>query len=135
MALIPLLAIVLAAHPIHSTMTELVVDERAHVVRATVRAFADDVRPATAEAYVIRGLTMAQKTGVVALTSCGIRRQGDVVFVCVEGTYSGDARALRLTDALLCERFRDQVNVVQVVRGDDRRSLLFTAGDPAKPLW
>jgi hypothetical protein len=132
--MLPLLAI-LAAHPLHTTMTELTVDEARHSVRGIVRVFADDVAdPSRADTYVARTLAIASRSSRVALAPCGVRRQGDVLFVCVEGTFGGPARELRMSNALLCDRYSDQVNVVQVTIGRERRSLLFTRGDAAKAL-
>ncbi|HXT18476.1 MAG TPA: DUF6702 family protein [Gemmatimonadaceae bacterium] len=127
-------------HPLHTTMTELTVDEARHSVRAVVRAFADDVTAAAKRRlsrgdYVAAGLAITDAAGrQLALRSCGVRHTGDVVFVCFDGTFDGSPRALRLADSLLCDLFDDQVNVVQIIDGGERRSMLFVRGDRAKPL-
>jgi hypothetical protein len=87
-------------------------------------------------AYVARALFIADRGGrAVALGSCGVRRSGDLLWVCVEGTTTSDARELSIRDAVLCELFSDQVNIVQVADGASKRSVLFTRGDGAKRVF
>lgn len=129
----------LAAHPIHTTMTELVVDRARGSVRATVRGFQDDLGAAAGtrglERYVAERVRITDATGqLLASHACGIRRAGDVVWVCVEASYRGDPAGLRVANTLLGDRFSDQVNIVQVQLDGVRRSLLFTKGDRDKPL-
>ncbi len=134
------LAIVTAMlmHPLHTTMTELTVDRASHTVRATVRVFADDFARASraapsADAYVAKALRLMDGGGAaIALHGCGTRQSGDLLWVCVEGTTR--ATSLQIANSLLCDLFDDQVNIVQVVRGTERRSLLFTRGDGAKKI-
>ncbi|MEO6526528.1 MAG: DUF6702 family protein [Gemmatimonadaceae bacterium] len=142
------------AHPLHSTITELTEDRARGVVRAMVRVFADDfgtavarsaggrVSPASGAAW--DAATLAYATSVfgfqdaqgrpIALRSCGIRRAGELVWVCLEGTTAQPLAALRVRNAVLCDLFEDQVNVVQGTAGGERRSLLFVRGDRFKPV-
>ena len=128
----------LIAHPLHTTMTELTIDVPHHTVRATVRVFADDFgtaakRSRSAEAYLSGALSIVDGGGRhVSLVSCGTRRTGDLMWICVEGSFVGAEQALRISNSLLCDLFVDQVNIVQVVSGSDRRSVLFTRGDSEK---
>ena len=142
------------AHPLHSTITELVLDPSRGTVRATIRVFADDLRSAVMRAARGRSVppegpawdaaVLAYATSVVslrsardqalALRSCGTRRTGDLVWLCLEGEMARDAGVLQVRNAMLCELFEDQVNVVQVTIGGTRRSLLFVRGDRFKPL-
>lgn len=132
------LLLALVAHPLHTTMTELTVDEPHHSMRAVVRVFADDIGSAarrypSAEAYVARTLSVSDATGrAIALHSCGTRRSGAVLFMCAEGSYAGSVRALKVSNSLLCDLFDDQVNLVQISLGAEHHSLLFTRGDAAK---
>lgn len=134
------LAIVTAMlmHPLHTTMTELLVDAPNHHVRATVRVFADDFERASRkapspDAYVASALRLTDAGGkTVSLRACGTRRTGDLLWVCVEGTFAGEPTGLRIANALLCELFDDQVNIIQVSRDGERRSILFVRGDGAK---
>jgi hypothetical protein len=142
------------AHPLHSTITELTEDRAHGLVRATVRVFADDfgtavsraahgrVSPASGAAWdaavaayatSVFGLQDAQGRPI-ALRSCGIRRTGDLLWVCLEGTASQPLASLRVRSAVLCDLFDDQVNVVQGTAGGERRSLLFVRGDGYKSV-
>jgi hypothetical protein len=133
-----LLALLLALHPLHTTMTELTVDVATHRVRARTRVFAEDFRrashgSASPAAYVASSLSILDASRrAITLRDCGMKQTGDLLWICVEGQFSGDGSALAVSDALLCELFEDQVNIVQVVTGSDRRSLLFVKGDRAK---
>ena len=141
------------AHPIHSTLTELVEDRARGTLRLTIRVFADDFGVALTRASAVaiptagpgweaaaaryaasvievrdaRGLTLA-------LRSCGIRRTSGVLWLCLEAALVGSTQGLQLRDAMLCELYDDQVNLVQGVIGGARRSMLFVRGDGYKPL-
>jgi hypothetical protein len=132
-------AAALLMHPIHTTMTELVVDAKSGVIRATVRGFQDDLGAAAGatgvERYVAERVRIVDVSGrMLATRPCGTRRAGEAVWVCVEAPFRGDPAGLRVANSLLCDRFADQVNIVQVQLGERRRSLLFTRGDGDKPL-
>lgn len=140
-----------AAHPLHTTLADVTVDAPHHTVRAVVRVFAEDLSQALrhqapgagahvaddgATAYVAHAFSIVDRGGrPVALGSCGVRRSGDLLWVCVEGTTTGDARELSARDAVLCELFSDQVNIMQVADGASKRSVLFTRGDGAKRIF
>jgi hypothetical protein len=47
---------------------------------------------------------------------------------------SGGLTGTRIRNRLLCDRFPDQVNVVRATYDGRSATLLFTPGDPAKPL-
>ena len=143
-----------SAHPLHSTITELVLDPSRGTVRATVRVFADDLRSAVARAahggtlpptgaawdaavvaYATSAIAFHDASGrAVPLRSCGLRRTGDLLWVCLEGGAVRDVATLQLRNTMLCELYEDQVNVVQGVVGGTRRSLLFVRGDRFKAL-
>ncbi|MEO8560786.1 MAG: DUF6702 family protein [bacterium] len=145
---------VLDAHPLHSTITELVEDRAHGVVRATVRVFADDFGTAVAKANggrVIQGSGAAWDAAVqkyvaavfgvqdshgraLSMRSCGIRRTADLLWICVETATTEPLATLRVRNAMLCDLFEDQVNVVQGTVGAERRSLLFVRGDSFKPV-
>lgn len=143
-----------AAHPLHTTLTEVNVDATTHTVRVVVRVFADDfgtalarhVHAATpptgrawddaATSYLASALSIADRTNrPIALHSCGTRRSADLLWICLEGTTPESARELRGRNAILCDLFDDQVNIVQSVSGTDKHSVLFTRGDGLKRLW
>lgn len=142
------------AHPLHSTITELV-DDRAHgVVRATVRVFADDFGTAVSRSARGRGVAAtgpgwdaavlsyaSQSFGLrdvrgrpLALRLCGARRAGDMLWLCLEAPTDQPLAGLQVRNAVLCDLFDDQVNVVQGTVNGERRSLLFVRGDQYKPM-
>lgn len=141
------------AHPLHTTLTELTEDRTRGTVRATIRVFADDFGTAVARharartlapgaawdaaafAYVASAFTVAHRSGgALALRSCGLRRAGEVVWVCLETTSAAGLAPLMVRNAVLTDLFDDQVNIVQATVAGARRSVLFTRGDRAKAL-
>jgi hypothetical protein len=142
------------AHPLHSTITELVLDPAHGTVRATVRVFADDLRSAVlrttrgrslapegpawdaaAFAYAASVVSIRTARGrAVALRPCGARRTADLMWLCLEGELPRDAGALQVRNAMLCELYEDQVNVVQSTMEGTRRTLLFVRDDRFKAL-
>jgi hypothetical protein len=141
------------AHPLHSTITELTEDRGRGVVRATIRVFADDFGTSlgrfarnagapmspqwntAALGYVASVFTMANKSGTsLQIRSCGVTRTADLLWICVEATAPAGLASVQLRNAMLCELFEDQVNVVQATFGGSRHSHLFTRGDRLKPL-
>lgn len=141
----------LAAHPLHTTMTELTFRPADRTAVAIVRVFVDDfgtavgrhtgVRPAAdhtvppraAFAYLSRALIVIGRDGQrLPLTWCGERRAGEVLFMCVRAPAPGGLRGMRVASTLMFEMFSDQVNIVQTVDGRRKQSLLFTPGDRPK---
>ena len=142
------------AHPLHSTITELVTDLTRGTVRATIRVFADDLRAAVLRSAGSRPIPMVgaawdaavltyatsafelrdARGRALRLRSCGVRRAADLVWLCVEADVTRDGGPLRVRNAMLCELYEDQVNVVQGNVGGSRRSLLFVRGDRVKEL-
>jgi hypothetical protein len=123
--------LVRGAHPMHTTLTELRYDVQTTVAELSIRVFADDVAAATgADGSAAR--YVASRVGVVgrdgkpaALEPCGERRSGDLAWYCLRTRMPGGLSGARLTNALLLERFSDQVNIVQVTNGARRTTLLF----------
>ncbi|MEP7002188.1 MAG: DUF6702 family protein [bacterium] len=153
MALLTLVPQLALAHPLHSTITELTEDRSRGVVRATIRVFADDFGTAVSRsthgravptgpqwdaaafAYVASVFGFTDRAGhALPLRSCGTKRTGDLLWICVEATSGTGLSQLQVRNAVLCNLFDDQVNVVQAAVGSARRSLLFTRGDRFKPL-
>jgi hypothetical protein len=137
------LLIGLAAHPLHTTLTELSYGEADGVVHVSIRAFADDLRAAlggvlsdsAASAYARSTFTLADRAGrTLPLVWCGQRRTGDVVWLCLRAAAAVGARGLQLRAGLLFERYPDQINIVQATDGARRWTLLFTRGDPPRSL-
>jgi hypothetical protein len=135
------------AHPLHTTMAEVTIDRARSTLRIVVRVFADDfgtaldaakiagAGDARAAAYLARAISVNDGGRRLAMRDCGTRRQGDLLWLCAEasvGATPSDRMTLR--DQMLCELFADQVNVVRVTDGETTRSMLFTRGDPGKPI-
>lgn len=64
---------------------------------------------------------------------CGARRAAEALLVCLRVPASGKG-GLRVRNALLVERFSDQVNIVRSTVAGAVRTVLFTAGDGVKPV-
>lgn len=141
-----------AAHPIHSSVTEIALDERRGTATVTVRLWADDFlgalgldaaaglsAPAFAPAacaYLVRALRLTDRTGrPLGLRWAGVRRTGDLLLVTFLASAPSGLDGLRVANSILGERFRDQINVVQASAAGRRASRLFTRGDGVKPLF
>jgi len=143
-----------AAHPLHTTLTEVVFRGDSRTVDVTVRIFADDLGAAVARRAARAGApsttTATSEAAVFAYLSAtfaltdergrrlplqwrGSRRQGDLLWISLSApamTLAG----LRVRNSVLCELYDDQVNIVQASGGGRRTSLLFTKGDGAKKI-
>jgi hypothetical protein len=126
------------AHPLHTTLTDVVVTSGS--VRATVRLFADDLAAAMGKrggdpdvaSYVESRLVFLDGGRAVSRRGCGVKRTSELLWVCVEGTVSG---TLSVQNTLLTEKFKDQINIVQATRGAEKQSVVFTKGDGTKRLF
>lgn len=138
-----------SAHPLHTTMSRIV---RGPVTtEISIRAFADDFlfvatgrraanaasAPApddsSASRYVMRTLRLRDARGVVIrLAWCGLRREGDVVWLCVRAPSRHPAASVE--NRMLMDRFEDQVNVMRIETGAARTTLLFTQRRPVRSL-
>ena len=65
---------------------------------------------------------------------CGVRRTGDLLWLCLRAPSFQGVSGLRVRVALLFERYADQINIVQASYAGRRAALLFTCGDAAKAL-
>jgi hypothetical protein len=143
------LAMTANAHPLHTTFAEVTIDAPHHSARVMVRLFADDARTAALRAtrrgtddgivdYVRARFGLIDGAGrELPLRACAAppRRTGDLLWICLEATLPADAQRVQARDALLCDLFDDQINIVQTTAAvGDRRSVLFTRSDRLKPL-
>ena len=135
----------LNAHPMHTTLTEVTVTP-SRTIRATVRVFADDLAAGMGKTrsvavdgdvatYVAKGLALYDADRPLALRPCGVKRQSDILWVCLETALAGGLDRVSLRNSLLGETFKDQINIVQVASGGVKRSLVFTRDDGAKRLF
>ena len=150
-AIAGLVAVVLApraleAHPLHTSLTTVSFEAPTHMLGLSVRVFAEDFLAAagarTADApavaaYVASHVTIAGADGrAIAFASCGTRRVGELLWLCLRTTIDPRTMpALRVRSVLLCEKFADQINLVQAEYGGRRTSVLFTRGDRPKALF
>lgn len=131
------------AHPIHTTMATMTLEEG--VVTLRVRAFADDIsasvaahvgKPAPSDWSMsdIDALRYAQamvrvsdaRGNGLSLQSCGLTREREVYWLCFRVASARDVSGLQLVNRLLVDRHADQVNIVQVKTAKVKRTLLFT---------
>jgi hypothetical protein len=139
------------AHPLHTTLTQLSYDASTRVLNVSVRVFADDfsaavmpggraggdvIPPDSAVLRYLSGRLDLQRAsgGAIPLRWCGLRRDGEVLFLCLRATAQPSPAGARLRNTLLSELFVDQVNIVQASYGGARRTLLFTSRDGMKAL-
>ncbi|MBA3671359.1 MAG: hypothetical protein H0W68_04980 [Gemmatimonadaceae bacterium] len=137
------------AHPIHSTMTDITIDERRATLRIMIRVFAGDFGTAVtlgqaehpamagesvALGYVRRSLVLLDGDRPVPLRFCGTRRAAEVRWICMEASVPARRSGLRLGNTIMTNLFADQVNIVRSMVDGAPRSLMFTRGDGAKPL-
>ena len=139
------------AHPLHTTLTQLSYDASARVLNLSVRVFADDfsaavmprgraggdvVPPDSAMLRYVNGRFALEAAGgrPIPLRWCGMRRDGEAIFLCLRATAQPSPAGGRMRNALLSEVFADQVNIVQASYGGVRRTLLFTSRDGMKAL-
>jgi hypothetical protein len=156
-----LLALALAgggAHPMHTTVAQVVQEDARGQVSIQLRVYVDDLRSAvappdgtagaypagavpaaTADSAMARYLratfALADRTGrPVRLTWAGAEPTGDVILLRLRGQVPGGLAGSRVTSLVLCERFEDQVNVVRAEYAGRTTTLLFTRGATAKVL-
>jgi hypothetical protein len=134
-----------AAHPLHTTHTELA--ERGGTIAVTIRAFTDDLVKAAGKrrpdgapddsavaGYVRTRLLLHDRTGrPLALQYLEQRSQGGLTLLALRGPAARLA-GVRITNRLQVELFPDQVNIVQARYGGRTATLVFTAGSGAKVL-
>jgi hypothetical protein len=145
-----LLALALAggqAHPMHTTVTEVVQEDARGDVSIQVRVYVDDLRAAVflpagtsgADSAMARYLratfALADRMGrPVRLSWAGAEPTGDVILLRLRGEVPGGLTGARVTSLVLCERYEDQVNVVRAEYAGRTTTLLFTRGETAKVL-
>ena len=145
------------AHPLHTSLAEMVYDPAAKEIRISIRVFVDDLTKAsTAYAaahsttrvsslplipdaaiieYARASFIVADRGGhPLALSSCGNKPVGDLMWVCLRASAPGGPVGFRVTHKVLFDLYEDQINIVQAAYSGKRISLLFTRGDGFKRL-
>lgn len=148
-ALLALWALLTAFHPLHTSLTELRYDPASRTVQVQLRVFATDLQAVTVPrgappaAQVSDAAALAYVNGRFALSAgptrlplrwCGMRRGGDLFWICLRAPAPSGLGGLQVQNRLLYELFEDQVNIVQVVEGGRRQSMIFTRGDGPRRL-
>ena len=142
------------AHPLHTTFTELRIDEAHGVIEARVRLFADDLAAVTgggapsprgdanavsvaagATSYLRGHVSLRARQGTLAFEDCGVERHGEALVFCLRASDRA-AGALSFRNTLFIERFADQVNVVRAegVGGGTSTTFLLTRASPEHAL-
>jgi hypothetical protein len=143
------------AHPIHTTLTLVTIGDAGRSLTLGIRAFADDFsasvarfagrpipRDSSASAddvtrYVgTKVSVLDEHGGAVGLTSCGVRRERELYWLCFRATLPAGMRGARINNQMLTELHADQVNIVQLEQagGKTKKSYLFTRGSRADVL-
>lgn|SRR5512147_355207 len=134
----------LAAHPLHTTHTDLV--EAGGQVTVQVRAFTDDLTNAVRQRlgavddsaftrYVRGTVSLLDPDGhAVILAWTGKEVEGDITILRFRAAGLTRLSGARVRQTMHMERFSDQVNVVQARYPGHQQSLLFTPGDDPKRL-
>lgn len=145
------------AHPLHTSLAEVVHEPSTGTVRISLRVFVDDFtsaslahtrwrlskQPAAAVppsqspyvTYALAAFRMTDSGGrKVPLTSCGGRRSGELMWLCFRGPAPRALSGFSVTSHVMFDLHRDQINIVQASYGGRKASLLFTRGDGAKKL-
>lgn len=148
---------VVTAHPLHTSLAELVHEPATRTVRVSLRVFVDDFTTATVAhsrwlasrkppravpagqspyvTYALAALTINDARGKrVALASCGGRRSGDLMWLCFRGAAPRGLAGFKVSSRVLFDLYRDQINMVQTMHGGRKASFLFTRGDGLKVI-
>jgi hypothetical protein len=133
------------AHAIHTTVTQVTVDDRG--VTLMIRTFADDIsatvarhagRPAPGDyslpaadllRYVRTQFMIGNTTrGMLALEPCGIRRAEDMYWLCFRVPAARGLAGLSVRNQMLTEFHADQINIVQLDDRGRKQTMLFRKG-------
>lgn len=142
------LSLSVVRHDIHSTVSELRISEQG--IEFQIRVFADDLSASVAahagqatpadssvglpalDAYVRARVRVTEAARASApLTRCGVSRMGEVYVLCYRTTRAAATGPIAISQTLLTERHADQVNVVRVRWGAQKRTVVLTAKSPS----
>jgi len=140
-----LLAGRLAAHPIHSTLTEVTYDPKAGRVEVVLRVFADDFGTAVARAHAGQTTPMARYIGsklqiqdrrgqAIPLRWVDARRTEEVIWIRMQGAAPAGLRGATIRNELVFDLFDDQVNILKARYRGGQQTLLFTRAARVKRL-
>ncbi len=129
----------LVTHPIHTTSATLVPGPDRVSGRLVVRAFLEDFPPGrdsgAAVRYLADRLTLTAPGGRRLPMVLGrVTEASGVVSLEMTITNGGPWRGVLVHNQLMCERFPDQVNLMQVKQPGRTITLLFSPGSRAQPI-
>jgi hypothetical protein len=152
-ALLALSTTAAGPHVLHTSLAQLTYDPARRELTVSLRVFTDDftatvaqlsrtaIKPGTAASdsvmarYAATRFALAEASGrPVRLAWCGVRATADVLLICLRGPTSVAPSGATLRNAILMERFADQVNIVQSTTAGGRHTTLFTRGNERKRL-
>jgi hypothetical protein len=138
----------LDGHPLHSSYAEIT-RERNGTVDIQVRLFADDfgalldslrrssgvqLLESVARQYVQRQLVLTMPNGTsIPMTWCGMRSDQNVIWVCVRSA-TAITGAFRVRNALMFDRFSDQISIIRWAGKKETRTLVLSARVPEARL-
>jgi hypothetical protein len=141
------------AHPIHTTLTVVTPSADGRTLTINVRAFADDFsasvagfagRKAPADSsvladevtrYVRANFSVSAASGApLVLEPCGVTRSRELYWLCFRVALPLGLGGTTVRNQMLTELHPDQVNIVQLEKGAERKSYLFTKGSAASAL-
>jgi hypothetical protein len=141
-----LLGLLLAAHPMHTSVAELRYDRATREAMVTIRVYSDDLAGAVPAAeraaadsalvrYVRARFALADRRGrPLRLEWHGVERAADALLIKLRAALPEGLEGARVAHLLLHDRFGDQVNVVRASYGGRTATLLFVPGDGPKRL-
>ena len=135
-----------AVHPMHTSVTEISYDAGSRTAAIRIRVFADDFAAAVSpdsgvpadsamSSYVRASVTVVDRSGrSLPIQWLGAESAGDVVLLRLSAKAPHGLAQAKVLNALLADRFADQVNIVRASYDGRAATLLFTRGEPAKAL-
>jgi len=138
------------SHPLHSSYTEIARDVHTGGLSLSVKLFADDfgvaldslsqssargmTREAAAQAYFDRSVIVTSNGQVVRLAWCGMRTADGLTWLCARSIDPLPKGELRIRNALMFDRFGDQISIVRWTLGSGARTIVLTSRAPEAML-
>ena len=132
------------AHPLHSSYTEVVRDAHTGGLSLSVKLFANDFgvaldslsqsggmsREAVAQTYFERSVTVTSNGQVVRLAWCGLRTADGLTWLCARTIDPVSKGKLRIRNALMYDRFADQISILRWTSTSGVRTIVLTIRSP-----
>lgn len=133
-----LLAVAFAWHPLHASSAVVVIPAGSERGTLSLRVFAEDFPPGRDRQaigrYLEQRLHLSHEGQQVILTLERERVEGEAQILNLSFPNPGSCRGVGVWNAILTERFADQVNMVQISCGTTTRHLVFSRGEGPKRL-